>query len=110
MIPSRNIYMTLESTNCTYKDAFLEKEIWSVLGERLEKLMNLSYSERSDEDKEIMERILILMRNVLHPIHKEELLLKTDGDVSSHDRLLWALHLAGVSSDLVSLSDIASCG
>ncbi|XP_003739198.1 protein timeless homolog [Galendromus occidentalis] len=100
---ARHIYMTLESMNCTYKDAFLEKEIWTVLGERLEKLMNLNYSERSDEDKEIMERILILMRNVLHPIHKEELTLKTDGDVSSHDRLLWALHLAGIDDLIIYL-------
>lgn len=90
--------MTLETILCTYKDAFLEKEIWSILAERLEELMNLNYHERSEEDTETMTRILTILRNVLHPIHRDELQLKTNGDVSSHDRLLWALHLSGVSS------------
>lgn len=89
--------MTLEATLCIYKDAFLEKEIWSALAEKLEHLMNLNYHERTEEDTEAMTRILTILRNVLHPIHREEFNLKTDGDVSSHDRLLWALHLAGVS-------------
>ncbi|OQR79052.1 protein timeless-like [Tropilaelaps mercedesae] len=97
---ARNIYMTLEATLCAYKDAFLEKEIWSVFAKRLEELMNLNYHERTEEDTETITRILTILRNVLHPIHREELNLKTDGDVSSHDRLLWALHLAGMD-DLI---------
>lgn len=89
--------MTLEAALCAYKDAFLEKEVWSALAEKLEQLISLNQHERTEDDTDIITRILTILRNVLHPIHRDEFNFKTDGDVSSHDRLLWALHLSGVS-------------
>ncbi|VDP85978.1 unnamed protein product [Echinostoma caproni] len=63
-------------------------------------LMNLTqpaitWEERSEEDRLFIERILILVRNVLHiaPEVSEE--TNTDGNVSVHDQLLWAMHLSG---------------
>ncbi|KAA3677312.1 timeless, partial [Paragonimus westermani] len=53
------------------------------------------WEERSEDDRLLIERVLILTRNVLHiaPDPAEE--RRTDEDVSVHDQLLWALHLSG---------------
>ncbi|XP_022644704.1 protein timeless homolog isoform X2 [Varroa destructor] len=93
--------MTLEAALCAYKDAFLEKEVWSALAEKLEQLISLNQHERTEDDTDIITRILTILRNVLHPIHRDEFNFKTDGDVSSHDRLLWALHLSGMDDLLI---------
>ncbi|TPP60439.1 Protein timeless [Fasciola gigantica] len=53
------------------------------------------WEERSEDDRLLIERILILVRNVLHigPDKSEE--ATTDDNVSVHDQLLWAMHLSG---------------
>ncbi|NXN96928.1 TIM protein, partial [Rhinopomastus cyanomelas] len=54
------------------------------------------WEQRQEEDALLIERILLLLRNVLHvpPDPSEE--QGVDGDASVHDRVLWALHISGM--------------
>ncbi|NXM03068.1 TIM protein, partial [Tyrannus savana] len=54
------------------------------------------WEQRQEEDTLLIERILLLVRNVLHvpPDPTEE--QGVDGDASVHDRVLWALHVSGM--------------
>uniref|UniRef100_A0A182QD94 Timeless N-terminal domain-containing protein n=1 Tax=Anopheles farauti TaxID=69004 RepID=A0A182QD94_9DIPT len=79
-----------------YKEAFSVKSFWSVLGDRLEKILHTDWSERSEADSLIIERILILIRNVLQVPANVEREKQFDNDASQHDCLLWALHQAGI--------------
>ncbi|KFB46573.1 AGAP010787-PA-like protein [Anopheles sinensis] len=79
-----------------YKEAFSVKGVWSVLGDRLEKILHTDWAVRSEADGLIIERILILIRNVLQVPANVEKEKRMDNDASLHDCLLWALHQAGI--------------
>uniref|UniRef100_A0A8C9FS96 Timeless N-terminal domain-containing protein n=1 Tax=Pavo cristatus TaxID=9049 RepID=A0A8C9FS96_PAVCR len=67
------------------------------LGSLLYTLLGLGdWEQRQEEDTLLIERILLLVRNVLHvpPDPAEE--QGVDGDASVHDRVLWALHISGM--------------
>ncbi|XP_053661191.1 protein timeless homolog [Anopheles marshallii] len=79
-----------------YKEAFSLKSFWSVLGDRLEKILRTDWALRSEADGLIIERILVLIRNVLQVPTNVEREKRFDNDASQHDCLLWALHQAGI--------------
>uniref|UniRef100_A0A182SGJ7 Timeless N-terminal domain-containing protein n=1 Tax=Anopheles maculatus TaxID=74869 RepID=A0A182SGJ7_9DIPT len=79
-----------------YKEAFSLKSFWSVLGDRLEKILHTDWALRSEADGLIIERILVLTRNVLQVPANVEREKRFDNDASQHDCLLWALHQAGI--------------
>ncbi|NWI13818.1 TIM protein, partial [Crypturellus soui] len=55
------------------------------------------WEQRQEEDALLVERILLLVRNVLHvPADPAEEQQGVDGDASTHDRVLWALHISGM--------------
>ncbi|MGH0182841.1 UNVERIFIED_CONTAM: hypothetical protein FKN15_010252 [Acipenser sinensis] len=58
------------------------------------------WEQRQEEDNLLIERILLLVRNVLHvpadPSEEKSL----DDDASLHDKLLWAIHMSGMD-DLI---------
>ncbi|NWY08389.1 TIM protein, partial [Nothoprocta ornata] len=54
------------------------------------------WEQRQEEDALLAERILLLVRNVLHVPADPAEEQGVDGDASTHDRLLWALHLSGM--------------
>lgn len=53
-------------------------------------------SERSEEDGLLIERILVLIRNVLQVPVSPETERRSDNDASLHDQVLWSLQEAGV--------------
>nr|XP_061814353.1 protein timeless homolog [Nerophis lumbriciformis] len=83
-----------------YKEAFSSEKVFGVLSETLYNLLQLEWEQRQEEDNLLIERILLLVRNVLHvpadPLEER----KVDDDASVHDRLLWAIHMSGFD-DLV---------
>ncbi|XP_053172566.1 protein timeless homolog [Scomber japonicus] len=82
------------------KEAFASEAVFGVLSETLYNLLQLDWEQRQEEDNLLIERILLLVRNVLHvpadPCEEK----KVDDDASVHDRLLWAIHMSGFD-DLV---------
>lgn len=83
-----------------YKEAFANEKIFGVLSETLYELLQLGWEERQEEDNLLIERILLLVRNILHVPADLDQEKSIDDDASVHDQLLWAIHLSGLD-DLV---------
>jgi hypothetical protein len=49
----------------SYKKAFVDEKLWAVLSDNLGKLLRKEQDERSEDDRMTIERILILVRNIL---------------------------------------------
>uniref|UniRef100_A0A8C3VYZ2 Timeless circadian regulator n=1 Tax=Catagonus wagneri TaxID=51154 RepID=A0A8C3VYZ2_9CETA len=87
-----------------YKEAFASEKAFGVLSETLYELLQMGWEERQEEDNLLIERILLLVRNILHvpaDLHQEK---RIDDDASVHDRLLWAIHLSGLDDLLLFLA------
>ncbi|XP_067832538.1 protein timeless homolog [Heptranchias perlo] len=84
-----------------YKEAFADEKVFGVLSEKLYDLLQLDWEQRQEEDNLLIERILLLVRNVLHvPPDSEEEEKNVDDDASVHDKVLWAMHMSGMD-DLI---------
>ncbi|KAK7070397.1 hypothetical protein SK128_017324 [Halocaridina rubra] len=92
---TRQQFLHLVSQQQGYKEAFVEEGLWSVLVGKLGELLQLDWESRQEEDRLIIERILILVRNILSVPASPEDEKRTEDDASIHDQVLWALHLAG---------------
>ncbi|XP_077460077.1 protein timeless homolog [Stigmatopora argus] len=96
----RQHFLQVTSHLQAYKEAFSSEKVFGVLSETLYNLLQMEWEQRQDEDNLLIERILLLVRNVLHvpadPLEEK----KVDDDASVHDRLLWAIHMSGFD-DLV---------
>ncbi|VDN11385.1 unnamed protein product [Dibothriocephalus latus] len=88
-------YLQVDSLLKDCKKAFADEQAFRVLASRVENLFNRTWVERSNDDRLLIERILILIRNVLHITPDTSSEYRTDEDVSVHDQLLWAMHLSG---------------
>ncbi|XP_042877504.1 protein timeless homolog [Penaeus japonicus] len=92
---TRQQFLHLVSQQQGYKEAFVEEKLWAVLVGKLGELLQLDWENRQEDDRLIIERILILVRNILSVPASPEDEKRTDDDASVHDQVLWALHLAG---------------
>ncbi|XP_017271464.1 protein timeless homolog [Kryptolebias marmoratus] len=96
----RHHFMQVTSHLQAYKEAFASEKVFGILSETLYNLLQLDWEQRQEEDNLLIERILLLVRNVLHvpadPCEEK----KVDDDASVHDRVLWAVHMSGFD-DLV---------
>ncbi|XP_056590423.1 protein timeless homolog isoform X2 [Triplophysa dalaica] len=92
----RHHFLQVTSYLQAYKEAFADEKVFTVLSETLYNLLQLGWEERAEEHNLLIERILLLVRNVLHipPDPYEE--KNVDDDASVHDKLLWALHMSGL--------------
>ncbi|XP_075231659.1 protein timeless homolog [Lycorma delicatula] len=88
----RNHYLQIVSHLQDYKQAFIKPEIWEVLAKKLSELLEMDYLERDEDVHRMMERILILARNVLAVPSDPENEKRPDNDATTHDKVLWAMH------------------
>uniref|UniRef100_A0A673BF00 Timeless circadian clock n=1 Tax=Sphaeramia orbicularis TaxID=375764 RepID=A0A673BF00_9TELE len=91
----RHNFLQVTSHLQSYKEAFASEKVFEILSETLYNLLQLDWEQRQEEDNLLIERILLLVRNVLHvpadPCEEK----RVDDDASIHDRLLWAIHMSG---------------
>ncbi|XP_068576623.1 protein timeless homolog [Cebidichthys violaceus] len=91
----RHHFLQVTSHLQACKEAFASEAVFGILSETLYTLLQLDWEQRQEEDNLLIERILLLVRNVLHvpadPCEEK----KVDDDASIHDRLLWAIHMSG---------------
>ncbi|XP_028301834.1 protein timeless homolog isoform X2 [Gouania willdenowi] len=96
----RQHFLKVTSHLEAYKESFASETVFGILSETLYNLLQLDWEQRQEEDNLLIERILLLVRNVLHvpanPLEEK----KVDDDASIHDRVLWAIHMSGFD-DLV---------
>ncbi|TFK02887.1 t-SNARE domain-containing protein 1 [Platysternon megacephalum] len=93
---SRHCFLQVVSYLQAYKEAFASEKVFGVLSEKLYDLLQLDWEQRQEEDNLLVERILLLVRNVLHIPADPEEEKSVDDDASSHDRVLWAMHVSGM--------------
>ncbi|XP_054833022.1 protein timeless homolog isoform X2 [Eublepharis macularius] len=92
----RHHFLQIVSYLQAYKEAFASEKVFGVLSEKLYDLLQLDWEQRQEEDNLLIERILLLLRNVLHvPADPDEEKI-IDDDAGVHDRVLWAMHLSGM--------------
>ncbi|CAN9512282.1 unnamed protein product [Ophioblennius macclurei] len=96
----RQHFLQVTSHLEAYKEAFASESVFGILSETLYNLLQLDWEQRQEEDNLLIERILLLVRNVLHVPANASEEKKVDDDASVHDRVLWAIHMSGFD-DLV---------
>ncbi|XP_072020658.1 protein timeless homolog [Amphiura filiformis] len=93
---TRNYYLEVLSHLQAYKQAFADEELMVVLAKKLKKLLDMEWESRREDHTILMERILLLVRNVLHVPADPTQEKRTDDDASVHDQVLWALNVSGM--------------
>ncbi|XP_075708210.1 protein timeless homolog [Rhinoderma darwinii] len=96
----RHHFLQVVSFLQAYKEAFANERIFVVLSEKLYDLLQMDWEQREEEHNLLIERILLLVRNILHVPADPDEEKNVDDDASIHDRVLWASHMSGMD-DLV---------
>ena len=81
--------------------SFVDEGLWAALTSKLGDLLKVDVAERAEDDQLVIERILILVRNVLQVPRDSGSERRTDDDVSLHDQVLWVLHKSGMEDLLL---------
>ncbi|XP_055382504.1 protein timeless homolog [Condylostylus longicornis] len=92
----RKVYMELIDILQGYKEGFTKHTVWAALALKLHKTLDVDWSLRSEEQGLLIERILVLVRNVLQIPANPEIECRADNDASLHDQVIWALHQSGL--------------
>ncbi|XP_046476559.1 protein timeless homolog [Neodiprion pinetum] len=92
----RQCYLQLTAHLQGYKFMLGDERFWSVLCEKLGMILNIPNNERSEDRGLVIERILILARNVLQIPADIENEKRVDGEGTVHDQVLFALHTSGM--------------
>ena len=98
---TRNFFLQIQNHRQEYKEAFIDQQLWTVLSKTLGALLKKDWDERLEDDKLIIERILILVRNVLQVPTNVRREGRTSDDASNHDQVLWVLHQSGMQDLLL---------
>lgn len=93
---SNNIYLQLITYLQNYKKSFCDLEVWKALARQMAKILKQRPVERSEEEGLILERILIVIRNILHVPTHELTSFQTDNDMSLQDKIIWKIHEANI--------------
>ncbi|UYV81225.1 TIMELESS [Cordylochernes scorpioides] len=101
---SRNHYLEMLAHVQAYKKAFTDAQLWVVITSKLATLLKKEYEDRVEDDTLTMERILVLVRNILHVPADIQTERRTDDDVSLHDQILWALYMSGLKDLFIYIS------
>ncbi|KAM9321194.1 protein timeless homolog [Gastrophryne carolinensis] len=92
----RHHYLQVVSFLQAYKEAFANERLFVVLSEKLYNLLQMDWEQRGEEHNLLVERILLLVRNILHVPADPDEEKSVDDDASTHDRVLWAIHMSGM--------------
>ncbi|CAH0605836.1 unnamed protein product [Chrysodeixis includens] len=102
---ARHNYLQILSHLQAYKEeAFTKVETWNIFAKKLAKILEIDWTERDEDTGLIIERILILIRNVLHvpaDLDKER---RPENDASVHDQVLWGLNQSGILDIILYMS------
>ncbi|XP_055324474.1 protein timeless homolog [Sitodiplosis mosellana] len=94
--PNRRNFLHLLEILQSFKTAFSNPAVWISLRKRFQKVLEIDSVERTEEKGLLIERVLVLIRNVLHVPSNPDVERRADNDASLHDQVLWALQEAGI--------------
>eukprot|EP00094_Tigriopus_californicus_P007121 TCALIF_06856-PA protein Name:"Similar to TIMELESS Protein timeless homolog (Homo sapiens)" AED:0.06 eAED:0.06 QI:44/0.83/0.71/0.85/0.83/0.71/7/0/1087 len=98
---TRHYYLQLQRIRQDYKRAFVDELLWQRNQERMMKILEMDPADRSEDDQFTIERILILLRNMLQVPSNAASEQRMDDDISIHDQVLWVLHKSGMAELLL---------
>ncbi|KAG6441528.1 hypothetical protein O3G_MSEX001806 [Manduca sexta] len=102
---ARHNYLQILLHLQSYKEeAFTKVEVWNIFAKKLSKVLEIDWSERDEDTGLIIERILILIRNVLHVPADLDRERKPENDASVHDQVLWGLNQSGILDIILYMS------
>ncbi|XP_066932947.1 protein timeless homolog [Clytia hemisphaerica] len=84
-----------------YKEAFVNEKAMSAIAAQIGKVLQMEMEDRGEDEYLLFERLLLLLRNILHVPASPEDEKRTDDDASLHDQILWSMHLNGIDDLLV---------
>lgn len=76
----------------------------AILSETLQEIISLEWENQRESDRLLLERILLLLRNILHIVVDHKTDIRTDDDANVHDQLLWVMHKSGMEDLLLYLA------
>ena len=95
-------YLEITAHLQAYKQFFANQtSFFSVVTKKLVQLFNREWEQREEEERLLVERLLVLVRNVVSIPSDPEAEKRTENDVSVHDLLYWSMQ---VSSAVVIVS------
>ncbi|EDV28195.1 uncharacterized protein TRIADDRAFT_53559 [Trichoplax adhaerens] len=94
-------WLEIEKYLHAYKQAFNDSDLWAILTQQLGKTLQIPVDDRDDDDLLFMERLLLLIRNLLHVPQDDNQENATNSDASLHDQLLWQMHSSGMNDLLI---------
>ena len=98
---TRKIYLDLQQHVFNYKvDLCTDVMFWSVIAKQMLRILKMEHDKRQEEDKVMLERMLILTRNVLHVASQDEEDVIA-GEDNVHDKLLISMKKACIYDILV---------
>ncbi|KAL0277751.1 UNVERIFIED_CONTAM: hypothetical protein PYX00_004928 [Menopon gallinae] len=100
----RAIYMNLMEHLQDYKEAFRDIDFWNVICSKLTDMFEIDWTERSESQCLRVEKMLVLLRNVLQIPPNPERERIADKDVSIHEKVLWSLRQSQILEFLLYLS------
>nr|XP_018672329.1 protein timeless homolog [Ciona intestinalis] len=97
-------FLQIVAYNQGYKEAFGSGgEIWKILSQKVYDVLETEWEDRRPEVGLLVERILILIRNLLHIPPTNEDRDKTS-NFSSHDKIIREMHIAEIDSLILYVS------
>lgn len=100
----RAIYMNLIEHLQDYKEAFRDIDFWNVICTKLTDMFEIDWTERTESQCLRVEKMLVLLRNVLQIPANPEREKIADKDVSIHENVLWSLRQSQILEFLLYLS------
>ena len=91
------LYMEVTSYLRWYKDLFVFFNVMKVFSSHLGHLLQLGKTNRTDEDDLMLERILIIIRNILHVPSDSLEAEQLHNSISTHDKLVLSIVEYGVA-------------
>ncbi|XP_077993612.1 protein timeless homolog [Glandiceps talaboti] len=92
----RHYFLEVQNQLQACKEYFADEEFMAVLARQLKTLLDMEWEDRREEHTLLMERILLLVRNILHVPADPNEEKRTDDDASVHDQVLWAMNTSGM--------------
>ncbi|XP_070536276.1 protein timeless homolog [Ptychodera flava] len=97
----RHYFLEIQNHLQASKEHFADEDFMAVLARKLKELLDLEWEDRREEHTLLMERILLLVRNILHVPADPNEEKRTDDDASIHDQVLWVLNTSGMDKLLL---------
>lgn len=102
-------YQKCQENLIVYKSSFADVDVWKVLKSKLSNLLNIPWEDRETEDSYLIERILYLVRNILHVPNSPQDKNRASGEDTTHDKVSKCFVESGFSKIVTFIASSEDC-